>query len=140
MKGLCLLMTLLAVHPRSDDVDAKDEDRIQGVWVVVAGERDGKATKDLNGVKWIFGPRGKMSTKRGDDEQTGSFKLAPEQKLKQIDVNPFDEPENVIGIYELNTDSLKICIVRPTKYRRPTDFSTKEGSGRLLLKLEREKK
>jgi uncharacterized protein (TIGR03067 family) len=140
MKGLCLLMTLSAVFARADEIDVKDEDRIQGVWVVVTGESDGKATKDLNGVKWIFGPRGKMSTKRGDDDQPGSFKLMPDKKPKQIDVNPFDEPEDVIGIYELDGDSLKLCIVRPTKYSRPTDFSTTEGSGRLLLKLKREKK
>src|SRR5262249_11462818 len=113
---------------------------IQGDWIVVAGEGDGKETKGLNGVRWSFGPRGKLSTYRDKDEQPGSFKLSPGKKPKQIDIDPFDEPEGVIGIYELDGGKLKLCIVRSTKYQRPTDFTTKEGSGRLLLKLERKKK
>ena len=119
--------------------EPEDEALIQGTWIVVAGERDGKETKDFNGIKWTFGPRGQNSTQRNNDTQSGSFKLDTAIQPRGIDIDPFDEPESVIGIYELKGDGLKLCITRPTKYPRPTDFTTKPDSGRLLLTLKRQK-
>ena len=119
--------------------EPEDEVLLQGTWVVTAGERDGKETKDLNGVKWIFGPRGQLDTRRDKDTQPGAYKLDKASRLRSIDIDPFDEPESVIGIYELKGDVLKLCITRPTKYARPTDFTTKPDSGHLLLTLKREK-
>jgi hypothetical protein len=44
----------------------------------------------------------------------------------------------VLGIYELDGDTMKTCLAAPGK-ERPTEFSSKEGSGRMSYVWKREK-
>ena len=50
-----------------------------------------------------------------------------------------DKKPFVLGTYELDGDKFKLCVAAPGK-DRPTEFTSKEGSGQTLSTWEREKK
>jgi uncharacterized protein (TIGR03067 family) len=70
------------------------------------------------------------------------FTIEPTKKPKTIDYTMTGGPtkgKKQLGIYELAGDKVKFCFAAPGK-ARPTDFSTKEGSGRTLSVWKRAKK
>ena len=44
----------------------------------------------------------------------------------------------MLGIYELEGDTFKVCFAAPGKADRPTEFKSAAGSGHRLLVLKRE--
>lgn len=48
--------------------------------------------------------------------------------------------KTIQGIYEIDGDTLRVCVVLPGKGERPTEFSGKGGSGCNLTVYERQKK
>jgi len=108
---------------------AKDEEAIQGTWVVTSAELDGIAVKASIGDAFIF-TKGKVTieTKVKKSDPVG-YILDPKKPLKEIDIA--DTPAS-LGIYELKGDELKLCY----EAKRPTAFNSTEG---LLLTLKREK-
>jgi len=70
-----------------------------------------------------------------------THKLDPTKKPKQIDAVRREVPqagETLKGIYTLDSDTFKVCFAPPGK-DRPTEFSTKAGTGFRLLELKRVK-
>ena len=71
----------------------------------------------------------------------GITTLDPTRNPKAINTwdqdGPYDD-RTVPGIYELKGDSLKLCFARPGD-QRPTEFTTKKGTGFLLVVYERKK-
>jgi uncharacterized protein (TIGR03067 family) len=70
------------------------------------------------------------------------YTLDPVKKPKIIDYVMTDGPTKgkmQLGIYEFDGDQVKFCFASPGK-DRPTDFSTKAGSGLTLSVWKREKK
>src|SRR5262249_33200073 len=62
------------------------------------------------------------------------YTVDPAQRPRAIDYAMTDGPtrgKTQLGIYELDGDRVKFCFAAPGK-ERPTDFTTKEGSGRTL--------
>jgi len=81
----------------------------------------------------------KSSSKR---VMKAKFKIDPIKKPKTIDYTVTDGPEKgktVLGIYELDGDTVKFCFSAPDK-ERPSEFTAKEGSGRTLSLWKRNKK
>jgi uncharacterized protein (TIGR03067 family) len=70
---------------------------------------------------------------------TGTFKLDPSAMPKTIDSSPAADPSKpILGIYEFEGETLKICNAQPGK-SRPSDFEAKAGSGHTLIVWQREK-
>ncbi|HEV3166817.1 MAG TPA: TIGR03067 domain-containing protein [Isosphaeraceae bacterium] len=135
----CLLIALFAALPATDPPKT-DADKIQGTWDVFRIERNGKAQpKDaLFRIKVTF-DGDKLFTKVGKrpPEPQGTFKLDPSQTPKAYDLTTA-EGSTVHGIYELEGDTLKVCLSAPGD-QRPTAMKTTPDDDRTLIIYQREK-
>jgi uncharacterized protein (TIGR03067 family) len=119
---------------------AEDLKQLAGTWIPTQAEVNGSVAspKDLRqmkvvlaGEKWTLHLEGKTAE--------ATFKIDPTKKPKTIDLRPTTAKGQVmVGIYELNVDTLTICLPEPsTGKKRPTEFSGKGGQS--LTTYEREK-
>ncbi len=141
--GLSLLFgTILSAS--ADDVKT-DRQKYAGTWKVVSVEINGNKMKEEDARKltvvnepdgtWAILSEGKVVAR-------GTSKMNPSAKPKAIDVT-FTEGEakgkTALGIYEVGETTRKVCFAEEGK-ERPTDFSSKEGSGHILAVFKRVKK
>jgi uncharacterized protein (TIGR03067 family) len=125
--------------------DAKDDlDNLQGTWVLVAGERDGKkfTEEEVKKTKlFIKGDTFRIPESSVATSEDGTIKIDPSEKSKEMNATTGSGPDmgkTWQGIYELAADTYKVCFAPPGK-DRPTEFSSKAGSGHLLQVWRRER-
>jgi uncharacterized protein (TIGR03067 family) len=72
---------------------------------------------------------------KGEKEKgvEGTFKLDPAAKPRAIDII-LTNREDALGIYEVEGDTLKMCLVEATGNERPTEFAGKGQQILLVLK------
>jgi uncharacterized protein (TIGR03067 family) len=148
MKALCYLLLTTGVLMTANDPSKKDRDKLQGTWLTVSLVNDGKTLVDektpqkdglatklvYDGNKWLI--------KVGDRTvASGSFTIDSTKKPKEIDI--LDETgvkndKTKLGIFELDGDVYKYCLA-PAGKPRPTEFTSKPGSGHSLGVSKREK-
>lgn len=110
----------------------KETKKFQGNWTFESSEAGGKAipADDLKGVIVSF-EGDKHTVKKGDEViQVGTQKLDPSKSPKAIDVTMTEGPSKgavMLGIYEFNGDTLKVCF-DPEGKKRPTEFESPAGS------------
>jgi uncharacterized protein (TIGR03067 family) len=153
MKVTCLLILtsgLLAAAggPGKESAPMSDLDQLRGTWLTVSLVHDGKAVVDekappkegpatklvYDGDKWMIQVGDKTVA-------TGAFKLDATRTPKEIDVmdeSGMKNDKTKLGIYELNGDVYKYCLA-PAGKPRPTEFTSKAGSGHSLGVSKREK-
>jgi RNA polymerase sigma-70 factor (ECF subfamily) len=126
----------------ADDKPKADNDKLDGSWVAESREHGGKKMSEELVRKCKVVISGDKITLVGltngskEDGIEGTFKLDPAGKPKAIDIR-FPDWVDVVGIYELDGDSLKLCIVESAGNNRPTEF---KGTGkRFLMVLKRSK-
>src|SRR6185295_10469706 len=128
-----------------DDAIKADVKKLQGTWVRIYVEVDGKKYED--GKK----EPGKaiILTVNGDKYDGETFNLDPAKNPKHINVATVDDkrkPITLPGIYELKGDVLKLCFPFPFEEKfdklgkRPTEFGSKRGGNDVLEVYKREKK
>ena len=106
-----------------------DTDQLQGTWVVVAAELNGKSAESTKGDKFTFaGDKITIETKVRKTN-SATFKIDPSTNPKQIDI---ENRTPAKGIYQLDADQLKLCYGN----KRPATFDSHAG---LLLVLQRQK-
>jgi uncharacterized protein (TIGR03067 family) len=122
----------------------KDKAALQGVWKVVTIEHGQTKKEDNEGHELVF--KGDEFTLRKGDQTIfkGKFKLDPAKKPKQIDLDITEDVKNksvgqtAEGIYALEKDRLKCCIMEPgSGGARPTEFSAPEGTKQVVVTLKR---
>jgi uncharacterized protein (TIGR03067 family) len=126
--------------------EAVKEDRktLAGTWQAVSYELDGKKAPadDLKDVQLVVDAEGKATAKRaGQTFIAGTTKIDPTKEPKTIDVSYLEgdiKRQTALGIYEVKGDTLRICRAAPAK-DRPTEFSSKPGSGHTLMVYKRAK-
>jgi uncharacterized protein (TIGR03067 family) len=129
-----LTTALLAAADAKDDAVKKDMDALQGKWQLVSMQRDGDAvdvSKDATRV--ITGDKYELTLRPGLAIK-GTYKIDPSARPKKMETTASNGPykdQELLGIYELSGDTLKICYAPPGK-ERPTEFKTKEDSGWIL--------
>ena len=119
--------------PADDKVDLEKEGRkFQGTWTIESSETGGKAIPpgELKGLIVIF-EGDKHTVKKGEEViQVGTQKLDPSKSPKAIDVTMTEGPNKeavMLGIYEIDGDTLKVCFDAEGK-KRPTEFKSAAGS------------
>jgi uncharacterized protein (TIGR03067 family) len=116
-----------------DKADLEKEVRkFQGTWTFESCETGGKQlpASELKGLILIF-EGDKHTVKKGDEViQVGTQKLDPSKSPKTIDVTMTEGPNKgavMLGIYEIDGDTLKVCF-DPQGKNRPTEFKSPPGS------------
>ncbi len=130
-----LTVVLVVAAPAPPEKEKKDEDKIQGTWVVVSAELKGAKLEFTGDTVLIYDPR------MGHDEKA-KIKLDASKKPRTIDITPEKEAgreKTLLGIYELDGDELKLSFAKE-EGERPTEFASKPGSNVSLIVLKREKK
>jgi RNA polymerase sigma-70 factor (ECF subfamily) len=121
-----------------------DKEKLQGRWVAVSGEVGGKKVPEEFVQNCQIRIAGDKITLTGlvkgekDKGVEGTFKLDPAAKPKAIDLS-LTNREDALGIYELDRDSLKLCLVEATGAERPTEFAGKDKQVLIILKRSKEK-
>ena len=115
---------------------------MQGTWKLVSAMQDGEALAE-DKVKqttivimedtFRFQGLAEDATSRA-----GTFKLDAAKKPKEMD-STSAEKEVMLGIYELEENSYKVCFAQAGK-PRPTDFGSAPGSDQILQVWERQNK
>ena len=122
---------------------------MQGFWRAQSVEVEGKpapaeAVKQtwfsIEGNKLVFkidGPQVKCSFKTDPKQSPKHLTLA----VKESDRRKVNDAKEMLAIYELTGDELKICVSSPRSAgKRPTGFAAEEKSGRGLIVLKRQKR
>ncbi len=142
---LCAVLVVTAGLLVAADESAKsDLDRIQDTWVTVAFEINGqKAPSEVvNDIRTVF-KGGDYVQKKGDDVlEEGTFKLDQDKMPRTIDfkiIKGQDQGKEQFGIYELEDNTLKICVAPPAVEVRPMEFKTGPDSQTALVVLKRER-
>jgi uncharacterized protein (TIGR03067 family) len=133
-----------AKTPASGKVKAIEQDRKQfeGNWRFVSIEVEGSpipAKLFEEGLLTLKGKRFECAVVGNTTH--GVFKIDPTPSPKTIDLTFSNGPgkdKTQKGIYELVGDTQKICFAKGDQ-ARPTEFTSKPGSGRMIQVLKREK-
>ena len=127
-----------------DDAIKKDRKLIAGTWRVISYEKDGKKTpaEQLEKIRTIYSVDGTFMVERdGEIFAAGSTKIDPTKSPKQSQAT-YTEGElkgkTNLAIYEIDGDNMRACIARSDQ-DRPTEFSSKPGSGHVLITYKRVK-
>ncbi|MDB5312449.1 MAG: hypothetical protein JWO38_6651 [Gemmataceae bacterium] len=136
----------VAAGDTKEEAVVKDLEALKGTWAVVSADRDGKklTAEQIKGVTFTIDGTGKALVKKGDQLLfDGTIKIDPTKKPKTVDVTQTSEGENkgktILSIYQIEGDTLKVCSAEPGK-DRPTELSSKPGSGHFLREYKREMK
>ena len=119
----------------------KDLEGLQGTWSLVSAMEDGESLAEdkvkqttivIKDDTFRFPHLAEDATSKA-----GTIKLDATKKPKQMDTVS-TEKEVMLGIYELEGDSYKVCFA-PVGKPRPNEFTSKSGSGNILQVWKREK-
>jgi uncharacterized protein (TIGR03067 family) len=118
--------------------------RLQGEWSMVMGERGGQKLPDaiVSTGRRVAKGNNLTVTVGGQTFMKATFTVNPSKKPKSIDYMITEGPDKgkkQLGIYELNSDTVRFCFSTPGK-DRPAQFSTSAEDGRTLSTWKRLKK
>ena len=121
---------------------AKQElEALQGTWNGVSAQENGQAVPEANAKAMQFIIKGDSYTFKlnGQEYEQGALKVDPTKKPKTIDIKITkgeDKGKEQLGFYELDKDTLKLCVPAPGK-PRPQEFGAKAGSEANVLVFQR---
>src|SRR5882762_4701979 len=144
--ALLIGLAAVAISPAwAEDNQAvkKDVAQLQGDWTMVSGSADGQAMPDTMRATSKRVCKGDETTVTvgGQLMMKAKFTIDPSHKPKTIDYEMIDgwtKGKKQLGIYELESDTVKFCFGGPGA-ERPTDFTSKPGDRRTLSVWKREK-
>jgi uncharacterized protein (TIGR03067 family) len=136
-----LFLALGGVAAAEDAVKA-EYDKFEGTWRFASVVVDGKEIPVETFKDTVLVLRGDRYTIReGPVSYGGTYKLDVGRKPKTIDATFTGGPDKgktMVGIYELEGDTYKVCMALPGK-DRPTEFASKPGSGHVMEVLKRDR-
>jgi uncharacterized protein (TIGR03067 family) len=110
----------------------KEARKFQGTWTFESSVSGGEALPADHLKMFVVTFEGdKHTVKKGDEViQIGTQKLDPSKSPKSIDVTMVEGPHKgtiMLGIYEIDAETLKVCF-DPEGKKRPTEFKSAPGS------------
>ncbi len=131
---------------RADDkADVEKElRRFQGTWTFESSEAGGQQLPAGGLKELVLTFEGNKHTVRKGDEvvQVGTQEIDPSKSPKAIDVTLTEGPNKgavMLGIYEIDGDTLKVCF-DPRGKKRPAEFKSAPGSENFVNVHKRVKK
>ena len=124
-----------------DSATKKDLEGLQGTWRLLSAMEDGKSLAEdtvkqttvvIKDHTFLFPHLAEDATSKA-----GTIKLDATKKPKQMDTVS-SEKEVMLGIYELEGDGYRVCFA-PVGKPRPSEFTSKSGSGTIQQVWERQK-
>ncbi len=146
MKTLAIGVVIATVLTGGDITEAirKDKAALQGTWKVIASEQDGEKVPadDIKDLFLIFKADAISIREGGKTEEKFTFTLDPTKKTKEIDLTiRFGPNKGKVdrAIYQIDGDTVRICIQSNKDSPRPRSFSTQANSKLWLVVLQRTK-
>jgi uncharacterized protein (TIGR03067 family) len=139
---ICIAMILLTAAARSQDA-AGERKLLQGTWLPVAAELSENPLDEatLKTMKLVV-EEDKYAITVGESAfDKGTIRIDPAAKPKTMDILGTGGPnqgKTFLAIYELNSDTLRICYDLTGKVR-PTEFKTRRGEPLFLATYKRAK-
>jgi uncharacterized protein (TIGR03067 family) len=133
---LSVVACLLLLPCITADDDKKNNEPFQGKWKFVSIVANGTTVPSDQFEKAVVTITGnKRVLKDGDEvKSVATYKVDPTKTPKTIDISVSEgilKGKNMKGIYEFSGDTVTINVTLDGD-ERPTDFSSKADSGRLL--------
>ena len=129
-----------------DGAFKKELKAMAGTWRPTSAENNGVKTHEesLKGNLWIRDAGGKWAMQRGGETVLvwAVKTIDATKKPRTIDIEVASGTHKEViyrGIYELDGDTLRICLAMPERAERPTKFSAGKGSLCALSVFKREK-
>lgn len=140
---LALATTAVALDAK-DEALKKDRKYFEGTWRVIEAKINGNQGGEdaVRTITVIFDADGAW-TLRLDNKEVGkgTSTIDPLKSPKTIDLTQTegdDKDKQTIGIYEIDENTLKVCLGPPER-DRPTEFDSIAGYEHILVTLGREK-
>jgi uncharacterized protein (TIGR03067 family) len=132
---------LVQVQEDAQKAAKKELAMLQGSWVRVSAEVDGKKVPDeeLKKTRLVI-TSDRYTLKSPDQTRQGGIRLDPTKTPKTIDLMSTEGPnkgQTLLGIYELGEGLFRYCVAPPGK-ERPKEFVSKPGTGVGLYANKRE--
>lgn len=119
-----------------------DYEYIQGKWNAQTIRNGGKdVPTEGSGMEFAAG----RLTNLKDGDPTGpfgSYRLDENKQPKWLDIHDDKRNLDIVGIYQLEGDTLTICLNEQAKSdaERPTTFTSESGSNQIVMQLRRRAK
>jgi uncharacterized protein (TIGR03067 family) len=142
LAALGVVGLLTAAEPRDPKKVNDDAKAMEGTWEFASAELGGrKLPDDVLKTLTLVLREGKYTTKSSGPDDTGTFRLDPTKRPKEMDVKGVEGPnkgKSFQAIYELDGDSLKVCYDLDGK-KRPTEFKSAPDTRQFLAVYKRKK-
>ena len=141
--ALVFLAPMLFAAGADDPKD--DRAKIQGTWEVVEFVVNGQTIPEEQSKEMRLAfteDKMTLTGSNGQNKREYTYSLDPAAMPRAIDTSPLDGPfkgKKGPAIYELDGDSLKLCIPNKETKDRPTEFKSPKGSNLGLFVLRRVK-
>lgn len=129
----------------ADDKAEKDQEALQGTWQPETLSQAGQAApaEQLKEITFVIKDNTYSMSMGGKELESGTFKLDSSKKPKTIDFeiqSGNDKGKKQPGIYELEGDTLKVCLAFPGESDRPKDLVAKADTKTIYSVFKRQKK
>jgi uncharacterized protein (TIGR03067 family) len=121
---------------RADEKSDQDLKALQGDWKVEKLVKGGETAPAEDIANLTFSFKGNELIPSKAPKDSAIIILDPAKKPAAIDLTGNIAKKSVLGIYELNGHSLKLCIAGP-KEPRPTEFASPKESKTMYVELKR---
>jgi uncharacterized protein (TIGR03067 family) len=138
---LVVALVAAAAPGGGGEAGKKELEKLQGTWKVLKAVKAGDpepADKVQKMSVVIAGD--KMTLRGGKNKEEFRIKVDPSKKPVAIDLQPPGQKKAALGIYKLEKGQLLLCVALDFKPPRPTEFTSTQKTGTVLLVLERERK
>jgi uncharacterized protein (TIGR03067 family) len=140
---VCLTSCALISHNGQHNSPKHDLRWLQGDWTIESETIDGQKQPDeIKKVTMTYTGHNWIQSRDGVIIGEGSSQFRPNTNPKEIDISPLRGPaagKVLPGIYRFNGDRYESCFVLPGK-ERPTEFSSKQGTGHFHVIFKRANK
>ena len=132
-------LTLLVGAPAPKSAPPSPAPTIVGTWQFESHVNDGQP-QPCPGWTIEFTANGKFVVRiDGKEEDHGAYTVDPSKDPPQTEWDPKANGNDVPGIYQVEGDTLCVCLLADPKGVRPTAFVSPAGSKYILLTLKRTK-